>query len=58
MKNLEAPEIWYITGSHHLHGEATLNSVAAHADGLGHTETGRSAWSSIVFEFPIPSLPH
>src|SRR5439155_9867490 len=31
MKNLEAPEIWYITGSQHLYGEATLNQVAAHS---------------------------
>jgi L-arabinose isomerase len=31
MKNLETPEIWYITGSQHLYGEATLNQVAAHA---------------------------
>jgi L-arabinose isomerase len=29
MKNLEAAEIWYITGSQHLYGEETLNKVAA-----------------------------
>ena len=31
MKNLEAPEIWYITGSQHLYGEETLNKVAANS---------------------------
>jgi L-arabinose isomerase len=31
MKNLEAPEIWYITGSQHLYGEQTLRQVAAHS---------------------------
>ena len=31
MKNLEAPEIWYITGSQHLYGEETLKHVAAHS---------------------------
>ena len=31
MKNLQAPEIWYITGSQHLYGEETLNQVAAHS---------------------------
>jgi L-arabinose isomerase len=31
MKNLEAPEIWYITGSQHLYGEQTLRRVASHS---------------------------
>jgi L-arabinose isomerase len=31
MKNLETPEIWYLTGSQHLYGEATLSQVAAHS---------------------------
>src|SRR4030081_209086 len=31
MKNLEAPEIWYITGSQHLYGEQTLRQVAANS---------------------------
>jgi L-arabinose isomerase len=31
MKNLETPEIWYLTGSQHLNDEATLNHVAAHS---------------------------
>jgi L-arabinose isomerase len=31
MKNLEASEIWYITGSQHLYGEQTLNQVAANS---------------------------
>jgi len=31
MKNLEAPEIWYITGSHHLYGEQTFRQVAANS---------------------------
>jgi L-arabinose isomerase len=31
MKNLEAPEIWYITGSQHLYGEQALNQVAANS---------------------------
>jgi L-arabinose isomerase len=31
MKNLDTPEIWYITGSQHLYGEETLKQVAAHS---------------------------
>jgi L-arabinose isomerase len=31
MKNLHAPEIWYIIGSQHLYGEQTLRQVAAHS---------------------------
>jgi L-arabinose isomerase len=31
MKNLQAPEIWFITGSQHLYGEETLRQVAAHS---------------------------
>src|ERR1700752_3371616 len=31
MKNLQAPEIWYITGSQHLYGEETLRQVAANS---------------------------
>lgn len=29
MKNIETPEIWYITGSQHLYGEQTLTHVVA-----------------------------
>lgn len=32
MKNLEAPKIWYNTGSQHLYGEQTLRQVAAHSE--------------------------
>src|ERR1700738_3572454 len=31
MKNLQTPEIWYITGSQHLYGRETLNQVAANS---------------------------
>jgi L-arabinose isomerase len=31
MKNIQAPEIWYITGSQHLYGEQTLRQVAANS---------------------------
>src|SRR6266436_4551602 len=31
MKNLQVPEIWFITGSQHLYGEQTLEQVAAHS---------------------------
>ena len=31
MKNLQSPEIWYITGSQHLYGQETLKQVAAHS---------------------------
>ena len=31
MKNLQASEIWYITGSQHLYGEETLKQVTAHS---------------------------
>jgi L-arabinose isomerase len=32
MKNLEAAEIWYVTGSQHLYGEQALRQVAADID--------------------------
>src|SRR5438874_2678089 len=31
MKNLPSPEIWFVTGSQHLYGEAALKKVAAHS---------------------------
>ncbi|HVM62026.1 MAG TPA: L-arabinose isomerase [Verrucomicrobiae bacterium] len=31
MKNLDSVEIWYVTGSQHLYGEATLKKVAANS---------------------------
>src|SRR3984957_18454360 len=31
MKDLQTPEIWYITGSQHLYGRETLDQVAAHS---------------------------
>ncbi len=31
MKNLPACEIWYVTGSQHLYGEAVLKQVAANS---------------------------
>ena len=31
MKNLQTPEIWYVTGSQHLYGEQTLRQVAANS---------------------------
>ncbi len=31
MKNLDTAEIWYVTGSQHLYGEAVLKKVAAHS---------------------------
>ena len=31
MKNLESPEIWFLTGSQHLYGQETLRQVAEHA---------------------------
>jgi L-arabinose isomerase len=31
MKNLDTPEIWYITGSQHLYGEDTLRQVRANS---------------------------
>ncbi|MGA2603989.1 MAG: L-arabinose isomerase [Verrucomicrobiia bacterium] len=31
MKNLDTVEIWYVTGSQHLYGEATLKKVAANS---------------------------
>jgi L-arabinose isomerase len=32
MKKLQAPQIWYITGSQHLYGEETLKQVAVHSE--------------------------
>jgi L-arabinose isomerase len=31
VKNLDTAEIWYVTGSQHLYGEAVLKKVAAHS---------------------------
>ena len=31
MKDLKHLEVWFVTGSQHLHGEETLNKVAAHS---------------------------
>ena len=31
MKNLPSPEIWFVTGSQHLYGEAALKQVAANS---------------------------
>ena len=31
MKNLDSAEIWYITGSQHLYGEAALKQVASNS---------------------------
>ncbi len=31
MRNLQLPEIWFITGSQHLYGQQTLEQVAAHS---------------------------
>src|SRR6266404_7657110 len=31
MKDLQLPEIWFITGSQHLYGQQTLEQVAAHS---------------------------
>jgi L-arabinose isomerase len=31
MKDLQTPEIWYVTGSQHLYGRETLNQVAGHS---------------------------
>ena len=31
MKNLDSAEIWYVTGSQHLYGEAALKQVAANS---------------------------
>ena len=31
MKNLDSLEIWYVTGSQHLYGEAALKKVAANS---------------------------
>jgi L-arabinose isomerase len=31
MKNLESPEIWFITGSQHLYGQETIRQVAEHS---------------------------
>jgi L-arabinose isomerase len=42
MKNLNNPEIWYVTGSQHLYGEETLKQVAEDSqkivEALNHSE--------------------
>ena len=32
--NLKSLEIWFLTGSQHLYGEATLKTVAAHSQAI------------------------
>lgn len=34
MKNLKELEVWFVTGSQHLYGEATLKKVASHSTGI------------------------
>lgn len=40
MKNLPSPEIWFVTGSQHLYGEAALKQVAANSQKIVESLTG------------------
>jgi L-arabinose isomerase len=58
MKNLEAPEIWYITGSQHLYGEQTLNQVAANSQKIVEELNGSQRLPlKLVFKTPL-TQPH
>jgi L-arabinose isomerase len=47
MKNLEPLEIWYVTGSQHLYGEATLRQVAANSQKIVESLNG-------IGDMPVP----
>jgi L-arabinose isomerase len=57
MKNLEPLEIWFVTGSQHLYGEATLRQVAANSRHVVEAlnASGRLP-ASIVFK-PVMTTP-
>jgi L-arabinose isomerase len=58
MKNLEASEIWYITGSQHLYGEQTLNQVAANSQKIVEELNGSQRLPlKLVFKTPL-TQPH
>src|SRR5260370_41476115 len=53
MKNLEAREIWYITGTQHLYGEQTLRQVAADSEKIVQELNDSQLPLKVVFKSPL-----
>ena len=56
MKNLEPIEIWYVTGSQHLYGEAALRQVAEHSQQIVQALNAAGLPVSLVFK-PVLTRP-
>lgn len=56
MQNLDPVEIWYVTGSQHLYGEAVLRQVADHSQRIVQSFNGSGLPLPIVFK-PIVTDP-
>jgi L-arabinose isomerase len=58
MKNLETPEVWFVTGSQHLYGEQALNQVAANSQRIVEELNGSGRLPlKLVFK-PTLTRPH
>ncbi len=57
MKDLKTLEVWFITGSQSLYGEATLNQVAAHAKEISETLDHEKVIPTRVVFKPILKTP-
>jgi L-arabinose isomerase len=57
MTNLKEFEVWFVTGSQHLYGEAALKKVAEHSAEIAQSLTqSRSIPASVVFK-PVVTTP-
>jgi L-arabinose isomerase len=56
MKDLQTPEIWYITGSQHLYGRETLNQVAVNSRKIVEELNGSGRLPPKLIWKPTPSL--
>jgi L-arabinose isomerase len=58
MKNLESPEVWFITGSQHLYGEQALSQVAANSQKIVEELNGSGRLPLKVVFKPTLTRPH
>lgn len=57
MKELQTPEIWLVTGSQHLYGEATLKKVATNSQAIVQGFTVSKALPYTVIYKPVVTTP-
>ncbi len=57
MKNLQSPEIWFITGSQHLYGQETLRQVAEHSQKIVDELNGTRRLPLNVAAQPVVTRP-